>query len=317
MLNGTSSPSPDPADDADFIGGAELTEIPWAPKPVAADTTLEGTPTTANGAPTNASDLRTESTSLIDGPNGLGGVETVTVANGVTTSTTMPREDSTASTPTISSATATGTSTPQHGITQGELLRQEQEAGIVPVPSPVHSSQGGSSNRVTRSSAAASAVASRAVGIVGTDVLEDETAGEAPVLEEETVHARGPGVIGMEDMGPQAPGSGLEGGIDVERALGRRGEIITPSLDTVETSSQATGATQELDGMNLEERVMVEKLEKEKEDDAALIVEKEENKETADDKDAMITDAGGVAEGEEDRDMGKDRGPDAVDTTAL
>ena len=311
MLNGASSPSPDPADDVDFIGGAELTEIPWAPKPQPVDAGAEGTHTAANGSPVNASDLRTESTSLVEGPNGLGGVETVTVTNGCSTSTVVPRENAPAAAPNATSTTATGASASQHGISQGELLRQEQEAGIVPVPSPAHSSQGGSSSRVTRSSAAASAAASRGVGIAGPEESENLHASETPAPEEETVHVRGPGVIGMEDMGPQTPGSGLEGGIDVEGALGRRGEIITPN-ESADTSSQGTGATQELDNMNLyQETGMVEKPKMEEIDD---LVDKEK---TVEDKDAMSTDADGMAKGAKDADVRKEVGPDAVDTTAM
>ncbi|KAL9066778.1 MAG: hypothetical protein Q9161_007367 [Pseudevernia consocians] len=188
LLNGTSSPSPGPAD-KNFIGGAELTEIPWILK-------ATGSPTPGPNGPTTTSDLRTESTSVIDGPNGAGSVETVTVnVNGVH-SAHPPDDDGTVS---------------GHGITQGELLRQEQEAGIVPVPAPTPN------GRVTRSSAAASAAATRAVGGDVENIVVD--AGEM-----EPVHARGPDVIGMEDMGPQAPGSGLAGGIDLEGALGRKGE---------------------------------------------------------------------------------------------
>jgi len=191
MLNGTSSPSPDPTSEENFVGGAELTEILWlrnqnAGSPSAAASLGNGT----------ASDLRTESKSLIDGPNGAGSVETVTVnMNGG---------------PIHSARSEDGSG---HGITQGDLLRQEQEAGIVPVPS---SPQNG---RVTRSSAAfAAAAATRAVG------LEPED-GEMGVDEDsEPVHARGPGLIGMEDMGPQAPSSRLAGGLDLEGGLGRRGE---------------------------------------------------------------------------------------------
>ena len=142
------------------------------------------------------------------GRTGLGSVETVTVSvNGVSSSPARrgccSRGEDSAASMTISTGGAQ-----QHGITQGELLRQEQEAGIVPVPSPTHSSTGG---RVTRSSAAASAAASRAVGIVGPDAVDDVPTVETPEGEE-VVHARGPGIIGMEDMGPQALGSGLEGG---------------------------------------------------------------------------------------------------------
>lgn len=63
------------------------------------------------------------------------------------------------------------------------------------------------SGRMTRSSAATAANAD----------AESED-GEGP-----RVHARGPDVIGMEDMGPQVAGSDV-GGLDIEGALGRRGE---------------------------------------------------------------------------------------------
>ncbi len=55
--------------------------------------------------------METESTETIDGPNGMGRIETVSVSitNGVPTLSTVNR-----------------------GITQGELLRQEQRAGVVP-----------------------------------------------------------------------------------------------------------------------------------------------------------------------------------------
>ena len=306
LLNGMSSPSPDPADDADFIGGAELTEIPWAPKPVAAEAGTEGMYTTTNGAAANASDLRTESTSLIDGPNGPGGVETVTVTNGIITPSTVSREDSIIPTPITSSVNATDTSAPQHGITQGEILRQEQEAGIVPVPSPTHSSQSGTSSRVTRSSTAASAVASRAIGTIGPDRTGDSSFEEPAASDEEVVHARGPGVIGMEDMGPQAPGSGLEGGIEVEGALGRRGDIIPQPLENSEGNAQHTGATQELDGMNLHEEVKLEENQEGDESAAEATVEKDgEDGRKIEDKDAMMIDSVGVSEVLEGKDAGQ------------
>ena len=112
---------------------------------------------------------------MIDGPNGAGSVETVSVnVNGV------PNQ------------------TDAHGVTQGELIRQEQEAGITPVPNTNRASDTGMVDRAT-----------------ATGDLADGDKAE----EEEPVHARGPNVIGMEDMGPQAPGSGLERGIEIERPL--------------------------------------------------------------------------------------------------
>ena len=205
------------------------------------------------------SDLRTESTSVIDGPNGAGSVETVTVnVNGV--HSTHPRDDGNI----------------MHGITQGELLRQEQEAGIVPIPAPTPN------GRITRSSAAASAAATRAVGGDVDNILDSE--------EIEAVHARGPDVIGMEDMGPQTPGSGLAGGMDIEGALGRRGEG--------ENMAATIGRSAEEDN---EPKV------------------EEENKDRDGAGDIVVADADGVTEGDDRAadDSGENKGPDAVDSTTL
>ncbi|KAM0806370.1 hypothetical protein BDR22DRAFT_816570 [Usnea florida] len=272
LLNGTSSPpSPDRAD-KDFIGGAELTEIPWATK------TDEG-PTTplhnnGNNGPTSTSDLRTESTSLIDGPNGAGSVETVTVnVNGVHSSTTHPRNNN--------DNDDGNSNVVSHGITQGELLRQEQEAGIVPVPAPTPN------GRVTRSSTAASAAATRAVGGDVENIIGAE--------EVEPVHARGPDVIGMEDMGPQAPGSGLAGGIDLEGALGRRGEGETMAATVGRRAEEQDGG----EHAGGEERG-------------------DGNRDG--DGDIVVADADGVAEGDDEGAMDRseeNKGPDAVDSTAL
>ena len=248
LPNGTSDASPDPTADKDFIGGAELTEIPWLKQ----TDTSPGTSIPVNNGPT--SDLRTESTSLIDGPNGAGSVETVTVnVNGV--SRPASREES------------------GHGITQGELLRQEQEAGIVPVPSSP------TNGRITRSGAAATAAAARAVG------LEPEEPTVIVEEDSETVHARGPGVIGMEDMGPQSPSTGLVGGLDLEGPLGRRGEgeILASSV--------------------------------EKNDD-------EEQKKEEEDKDGygdvVVADADGTVNAEERANLDQqNRGADATDATTL
>ncbi|KAL8737964.1 MAG: hypothetical protein Q9181_001186 [Wetmoreana brouardii] len=161
-LNGTMTPaSTSDVDPDEALGGAALTPIPW----------LRETLAPSVGERVVGSDLRRESTSVIDGPNGVGSVETVTVAvNG--------------------SARQTGVA-----VTQGELIRQEQEAGVVPVP-------------MARTTAAPTAGRG----------AEDED------VEEQIPHARGPEVIGMEDMGPQASSAGF----DVEAALGRKGEGEAP-----------------------------------------------------------------------------------------
>ena len=68
---------------------------------------------------------------------------------------------------------------------------------------------------MTRSTASGPTLisANAQTGIVEGDELEE---GIRP-------HARGPDVIGMEDMGPQASPAGV-GGLDIEGAVGRRGE---------------------------------------------------------------------------------------------
>lgn len=165
-LNGTITPAgTDDTDPDDTLGGAALTPIPWLRETLGPSHT---------GERMMGSDLRTESTSVIDGPNGVGSVETVTVA--VNGNNTRP------------SAAA---------VTQGELIRQEQEAGLVPVP-------------MAR----------------GTAISAAGWKAEDPDEEEDVVpHARGPEEIGMEDMGPQATS---KAGFDVEAALGRKGEGEVP-----------------------------------------------------------------------------------------
>jgi hypothetical protein len=143
------------------LGGALLTPIPWLK-----DHALQG-------------EVHTESTELVDGPLGTGSIETVTVSvNGVNSLQLI------GSTPTV-------TARPGGAVTQGELIRQEQEAGIVPL----------------------------------SQVNDDDPADE---IAEEHIHARGPEEVDVTDTGPQreeAAGSGPNhGGFDVEAALGRHVE---------------------------------------------------------------------------------------------
>lgn len=164
------------------LGGALLTPISWLSKSTNGNThsPLEG-------------EVTTESTEMIDGPNGLGGIETVSVSvNGVSST----REGSTSLSPPAVDVTV-ATLRADGGVTQGELLRQEQKAGVVP--------------------------ATQLAGNRG----NSDGLGE----DDEMPHARGPEEIGMEDMGPQSTGSSERGGpkmslhgIDVEAAVGRKTE---------------------------------------------------------------------------------------------
>lgn len=123
LVNGTTSASylapstsslPSSSDDLDdrddSLSGAVLTRIPWLRN-------------TGDSASDRVGDLRTESTSLIDGPNGAGSLETVTVSmNGIGRSGVVP---------------------------PGNVLLSQPDTGLSPV------------GRQTRSSSAAAAVARR------------------------------------------------------------------------------------------------------------------------------------------------------------
>lgn len=149
------------------LGGALLTPIPWLTR---------RSPESNGDAP--AAHIRSEGTETIEDPNGVGSVETVSVS--------------------INGVPSTGHA---RGITQGELLRQEQRAGVVPV------------SQLSRAHEAPPSDEDRA--------MDDAAADETP-------HARGPDEIGIGDTGPQsaAATTSYDGvatqAIDVEAAVGRR-----------------------------------------------------------------------------------------------
>ena len=89
-----------------------------------------------------------------------------------------------------------------------------------PMVSDVSPAIAAATGRVTRSSTATATSNAAAAASASPETLAADSSdeGEGP-----RVHARGPEVIGMEDMGPQARGTGM-GGLDIEGALGRRGE---------------------------------------------------------------------------------------------
>ncbi|KAI1475661.1 hypothetical protein F4774DRAFT_421416 [Daldinia eschscholtzii] len=255
------SPSPFAAPGSDeALGGALLTPIPWlqpnqqigGPSQSSLGTPGTRSPNSQNSGvvgPVSGSDLegevRTESTETIEGPNGMGSIETVSVSvNG------------------IPSMGARGI-----GVTQGELLRQEQRAGVVPVSQlvPSHHVHGGNPHAQVHRRASASPGAESPQNVAattsssgspeaerksqsppGADTPASTSSNSTPIADadapvgsvtgtdEEKPHARGPEEIGPEDMGPQhgstSPGSTTIGGpggvemqgIDVEAAVGRK-----------------------------------------------------------------------------------------------
>lgn len=189
LLNGTTSTSTSQSatlGSDESLGGALLTPIPWLQN-------------------RGQSELISESTEMVDGPNGAGRIETVTV--GMLTS--MPRAESPSSNPVaqIASPHPDGETLPSTGpVTQGELLRQEQEAGIV-LNNP---------HAMTADSTQPTFSKLQGERLV-VDTVENE---------EETPHARGPDEIGMEDTGPQKQAMTL----DIEGAIGR------PSVESANKS---------------------------------------------------------------------------------
>ncbi|TAQ90772.1 hypothetical protein B7494_g910 [Chlorociboria aeruginascens] len=271
------TPSQQPSLGSDeSLGGALLTPILWLNK-------------NGNGNSIHSpleGEVKTESTEMVEGPNGLGGVETVSVSvNGISS----PRE-------------ATGTSTlgdvsggvvslrAEGGVTQGELLRQEQRAGVVP----------------------ATQLAGHRADM---DVLGEE---------DETPHARGPDEIGMEDMGPQSAGVGERAGppmamqgINVEAAVGRRAgalgvakpeaeEDIREEME--EESGEAMGEDVKSDAGT---RPSVPKREAEEQ------IGSDGKRLKGGGKDIVIVDTDGKEEDEEKiGESGENKRSDAVDTTA-
>lgn len=212
---------------------------------------------------------------MIDGPNGMGGIETVSVSvNGISSVTAQASNESE-----IASLRAEG------GITQGELLRQEQRAGVVP--------------------------ATQLGGRGDSDGLGEE---------DELPHARGPEEIGMEDMGPQhSAGSGTERGvvgmqgIDIEAAVGRRLDTKTDDDDEEDVEKQV---------MDEEEAAAESKEPSTPKRDADEEMGGEEKRiksdEGAKSEDVEIVDADGRAADEKKvGDEGETKGPDAVDTTTV
>lgn len=279
-LPSRAAPRPSPGSD-EALGGALLTPIPWIQhdrRSVTGSLPQPSQPSQPQQAQSSASastqevpaelegEVRTESTERIEGPNGVGSVETVSVSvNG------------------IPSMGARGVS-----VTQGELLRQEQEAGLVPVSQliPSHHIHSGSNSgiaaqqqqiqaRIHQQRALAQSQnqarvlspaesldspgsASNTASTPSSATLEGESVGaDADNIvgaigsvhsnnaeDEEKPHARGPEEIGVDDLGPQTAASSafsistttgnLRQGIDVQAAVGRAPLEISASSKSEE-----------------------------------------------------------------------------------
>lgn len=246
------------------LGGALLTPIPWlqrrssgnrdgdggsesgesstlgsdgGPSPIAANQGPASSQRSSSQQSSRQFETRTESTETIDGPNGVGSIETVSIS--------------------VNGIPPMGSAAQQRVITQGELIRQEQRAGVVPVsqlqrsgPVVVTSSEGSTTTVTDDGSPSADAADNDTAmgegegegeGEPPKDTSSEKSDEEMPD-EEEAPHARGPDIIGAADMGPQAPtsssfslstGGNMEvRGIDVEAAVGRKHEAQTAATAT-------------------------------------------------------------------------------------
>lgn len=213
------------------LGGALLTPIPWLRSNGNA---LSGSSASQDG------EYHSESTETM---------ETVPVTANVAPfassaahtplSPTSPSlsEQSDASSPSSSAESVESQLRLQGGVTQGELLRQEQEAGVVPV----------SQTSPRRSLLSGNAMAAGREPVL---LLRDAGVGNADERPEEHPHARGPDLVGMEDMGPQHHALGGSAGLDMDAAVGRSSS--PPSQSQTEahaaTSAANVSSNSQLDG---------------------------------------------------------------------
>ena len=219
MLNGASATpattrtAPELGSD-ESLGGALLTPIPW----LANRRDSQPSSGSSSGGNSNGNDkeLQTSSTEMVEGPNGAGRIETVNVVNGVMTSvSTSPAAG-------LASSSRDGQTTEEAlraegAVTQGELLRQEQEAGVIPVqPRSLRMSD---------------------------DEMDELTAGNQGNDTEEA-HARGPAEIGAEDIGAQDRPVG--GVLDLEAAVGRSRRDSSVDPEDASLSDAGGGREEEM-----------------------------------------------------------------------
>lgn len=249
------------------LGGALLTPIPWLQRRSSGNRDGDGgseseesstlgsdggpSPLAAGQGPASSQrssnqssrqfETRTESTETIDGPNGVGRIETVSIS--------------------VNGIPPMGSAAQQRVITQGELIRQEQRAGVVPVSqlqrsgpvvvtsssdAPTTASAEDGPPAAADDAAAPDNDTSMGEGEPSNKDTSSEKSDEEMPDEEEAPHARGPDIIGAADMGPQgqssstfslSTGGNMEvRGIDVEAAVGRKHEAPAAADETPDSS---------------------------------------------------------------------------------
>jgi len=276
------------------LGGALLTPITWIKKPVTNDDDTLPNNLDPAGADAAGADqqLKTEEEATIDGPNGAGRVETVSV-------TTNGFSGSGSHQPAAVTGDGDGAeSTSLHqqelrsqgAVTQGELLRQEQTAGVVPVGQEVPR------NPLLAGAGAAAVGREPASGPVDTNAGDmDIDEAEKPV--EERPHPRGPELIGMEDTGPQATGNSSGRALDMEAAAGRKSPPHTSSPPIEESQQSIASVIEKKEG----DPFLVEGNQGGVAETAAA--EGEEKRKRTDDEDGKAEEKKVADHGDEDKEM--------------
>jgi hypothetical protein len=225
------------------LGGALLTPIPWLKPERAVEDGISPTQAQAlnqlHGQPSQGkNELKSEETEMVDGPNGVGRIETVSVVNGVlssmspsaaaanagsnpsspqTSPTRAQQADGAAGAAAVSTASVESSLREAGAVTQGELIRLEQEAGVVPVSVASRTAQ---RQRAQAAALEARNNASReGAGEASAATAVDAEAGDT--AQEDVPHARGPTEITAEDVGPGHENIGSPGALDLEKAAVR------------------------------------------------------------------------------------------------
>jgi hypothetical protein len=275
LTNGEVSPTMNGGDrdglgSDESLGGALLTPIPWLRTPGDMLNSLSQEEAEASGSQGE------QNAALVNGAEG---------PDDQSLNSTTPTENMSAQ------AAADLALREQGAVTQGELLRQEQEAGIVPIIQ--QQTQGLPLQQTVH------------CPLISHSAGSDASAA-APSVEphdsEEVPHARGPETIGMEDTGPQKPsssntGSGA-GGLDIDAAVGRaRSKSPRPEEKPASSEEEKEGNDEQKEGESAvgksedkADEVMSEAGEEEKGDAAKAVPETIQPEKDAD-GDTPIADA--------------------------
>ncbi|KAG6249554.1 hypothetical protein E4U24_002093 [Claviceps purpurea] len=215
------------------LGGALLTPIPWLTRRSLSPQGDNDRGTTPTVSARSGAQIHSEATETIDGPNGVGRIETVSVSvNGIPSTGHHAR------------------GVPEHlaGAVPGSLsTRAEESSDALPRQTPEKDQE----QEQSQKDANEKQDQDQRQG----DDQEQQEGPTSPSNEEEIPHARGPHTIGIRETGPQGStknyvaedGSVSMQGTDVEAALGRKQDDDHKADDDAgsPSSSESAGTKRE------------------------------------------------------------------------